>query len=63
MSDTPMNTKPANVVDEFKPFPKSKDGVGHPRPRVGKTKRDKAKRGGEQCDLKLTKLIDFVNYV
>ena len=47
MSDTPMNTKPSNIVDEFKPFPKSKDGVGHPRPRVGKTKRDKAKRGGE----------------
>lgn len=63
MSDTPMNTKPANVVDEFKPFPKSKETNGHPRPRVGKTKRDKAKRGGEQCDLKLTKLIYFVNYV
>ena len=39
--------KPASVQDEFKPFPKSKDGVGHPRSRVGKTKRDKAKRGGE----------------
>ena len=42
-----MNTKPANVVDEFKPFPKGKDSVAHPRPRTGKTKRDKAKRGGE----------------
>jgi len=42
-----MNTKPANIVDEFKPFPKSKVDVGHPRPRIGKTKRDKAKRGGE----------------
>ena len=47
MSDTPMNTKPANVVDEFKPLPKSKETNAHPRSRVGKTKRDKAKRGGE----------------
>ena len=47
MTDAPMNTKPSNIVDEFKPFPKSKGGVGHPRSRVGKTKRDKAKRGGE----------------
>lgn len=39
--------KPANVVDEFKPFPKSKDSVAHPRQRLGKTKRDKDKRGGE----------------
>ncbi len=46
MTDAPMNTKPANIVDEFKPFPKSKDN-SHPRSRVGKTKRDKAKRGGE----------------
>lgn len=42
-----MTIKPTNIVDEFKPFPKSKDGGGHPRPRVGKTKKDKAKRGGE----------------
>ena len=43
-----MNTKPASIVDEFKLFPKSKDnGNSHPRSRVGKTKRDKAKRGGE----------------
>jgi hypothetical protein len=43
-----MTNKPASIVDEFKPFPKSKDnGNSHPRPRVGKTKRDKAKRGGE----------------
>ena len=47
MTDAPMNTKPANIVDEFKPFPKSKGGVGHPRSRVGKTKKDKAKKGGE----------------
>jgi len=48
MTDAPMNTKPASIVDEFKPFPKSKDnGNSHPRSRVGKTKRDKAKRGGE----------------
>lgn len=48
MSDTPMNTKPANVVDEFKPFPKSKDnGNSYPRKRTGKTKKDKAKKGGE----------------
>ena len=40
--------KPASVVDEFKPFPKSKDnGNSHPRSRVGKTKRDNAKRCGE----------------
>lgn len=39
--------KPTTVQDDFKPFPKSKDGVSHPRPRVGKTKKDKAKRGGE----------------
>jgi len=39
--------KPTSVQDEFKPFPKSKGDVGHPRPRIGKTKRDKAKRGGE----------------
>ena len=38
--------KPTSVQDEFKPFPKSKDN-SHPRPRVGKTKKDKAKRGGE----------------
>jgi len=42
-----MTTKPANIVDEFKPFPKSNDGIGHPRRRTGKTKRDKAKQGGE----------------
>lgn len=47
MTDAPMNTKPANIVDDFKPFPKSKGDSGHPRPRVGKTKKDKAKRGGE----------------
>ena len=40
-------TKQLNVVDEFKPFAKGKDGTSHPRPRVGKTKRDKAKKGGE----------------
>jgi len=41
-------TKPTSIQDEFKPFPKSKDnGNSHPRPRVGKTKKDKAKRGGE----------------
>ena len=55
-------TKQLNVVDEFKPFPKSKDGVGHPRSRVGKTKKDKAKRGGEQCEVNVTKLIYFVKY-
>lgn len=42
-----MMTKQLNVVDEFKPFPKSKDSVAHPRSRLGKTKNDKAKRGGE----------------
>lgn len=42
-----MTNKPTSVQDEFKPFPKSKDGAGHPRSRVGKTKRDKIKRGGE----------------
>ena len=42
-----MTSKPTSIQDECKPFPKSKDGAGHPRPRVGKTKRDKAKRGGE----------------
>jgi hypothetical protein len=47
MTDTAINTKPTSVQNEFKPFPKSKDTNGHPRPRVGKTKRDKAKRGGE----------------
>ena len=48
MSDTPMNTKPSNIVDEFKPSPKSKDnGNSHPRKRTGKTKKDKAKKGGE----------------
>ena len=41
-----MTTKATSVQDEFKPFPKSKDN-SHPRSRVGKTKRDKAKRGGE----------------
>ena len=40
-------TKQTTVQDEFKPFPKSKGGVGHPRSRAGKTKRDKVKRGGE----------------
>ena len=41
-------TKQLNVVDEFKHITKGKDnGNSHPRPRVGKTKRDKAKRGGE----------------
>ena len=41
-------TKQLNVVDEFKPFSKGKDnGNSHPRQRVGKTKRDKAKQGGE----------------
>lgn len=40
-------TKQLNVVDEFKPFPKSKSDGGHTRPRTGKTKKDKAKRGGE----------------
>lgn len=40
--------KQTSVQDEFKPFPKSKDnGSSHPRSRVGKTKKDKAKRGGE----------------
>lgn len=54
-------TKQLNVVDEFKPFAKSKDnGNSHPRSRVGKTKKDKAKRGGEQCEVKVTKLIYFV---
>lgn len=43
-----MMTKQLNVVDEFKPFPKGKDnGNSHPRSRVGKTKRDKEKRGSE----------------
>ena len=41
-------TKPTSIQDEFKPCPKSKDnGNSHPRQRAGKTKRDKAKRGGE----------------
>ena len=39
--------KPTTVQDEFKPFPKSKDnGNSHPRSRVGKTKKDKAKEVG-----------------
>ena len=41
-------TKPLNIVDEFKPITKGKDnGNSHPRQRVGKTKKDKAKKGGE----------------
>ena len=41
-------TKPSSVQEEFKPFAKGKDnGNSHPSSRVGKTKRDKAKRGGE----------------
>ena len=45
MSDTPMNTKPSNIVDEFKPSPKSKDnGNSHPRKHTGKTKKDKARK-------------------
>lgn len=43
----PTSVQETSVQKEFKPFPKSKDGVSHPRQRVGKTKRDKAKRGGE----------------
>ena len=43
-----MTTKPTSIQDEFKPFPKSKDnGNSRPRSRVGKTKKDKAKRGVE----------------
>ena len=57
-------TKPTSIQDEFKPFPKSKDnGNSHPRKRTGKTKKDKAKKGGEQCEVNVTKLIYFVNYV
>ena len=40
--------KPTTAQDEFKPFPKSKDnGNSHPRSRVGTTKEEKMKRGGE----------------
>lgn len=43
----PTTVQETSVQKEFKPFPKSKDSVSHPRSRVGKTKKDKAKRGGE----------------
>jgi len=41
-------TKQLNVVDEFKHITRGKDnGNSHPRSRVGKTKKDKAKKGSE----------------
>lgn len=34
-----------SIVEEFKPFPKSNSSsIAHPRPRIGKTKKDKARK-------------------